>query len=248
MTFWTDNNFEPKQDHQFMVFFQVLGTTSQLGWSYVISTDRPSYQINEKVYKLINTQKKYPTNVVWSDITMELVDTADNRALYFLENLFKYANEDVTCAGYSNSDGVFYSSPEKQKIGRLQIELMIKNKEGATVEKWTLKNPWIKSMKQNQLSYQNDNISKINIAISYDSATVELIQLPTDIEADLAFEKLLREEYDRVSTNAKLITKDDNQLVNSFSKSNFRDPTWDPTVDAAPFFFRVAPDPNSGVI
>lgn len=174
MPFWTDNNFEPKQDHQFKVIFVVGSYNYEIGWHYIMSCDKPSYQIGEKSYKLINKQLKYPTNITWSDINMELVDTTDNRVLAFLDYLHNLQNKNIQldCP---------YNSPEKAAIGKMLVEIQTLNKEGVPVEKWTLMGSWIKTIKQTQINYTNENISKITLTLSYDWAQVEFSSIPSDV-------------------------------------------------------------------
>ena len=138
-----------------------------------MSCDKPSYQIGEKSYKLINKQLKYPTNITWSDINMELVDTTDNRVLSFL-NIINDLQEKPS---YFNGTDVrnncgTYSSLEKSNLGKIFIEIQTLDKEGVPIEIWKLKGAWLKSIKQSQLNQQNDNISKISIALSYDWAEI----------------------------------------------------------------------------
>lgn len=138
-----------------------------------MSCDKPSYQIGEKSYKLINTQLKYPTNMTWSDINIELVDTTDNRVLAFLNVI----NDLQEKPSYFNGNNVrtncgTYSSLEKSNLGKIFIEIQTLDKEGVPIEIWKLKGAWLKSIKQSQLNQQNDNISKISIVLSYDWAEI----------------------------------------------------------------------------
>lgn len=176
MAFWTDNNFEPKQEFQFKIIFNVFNYNYDIGWQYVSSCDKPSYQINEKSYKLINTQIKYPTNMIWADVNMELIDTTDNRVLAFLNVLNDLQSENdkyFSGATVKNNCGT-YDSPDKNKIGKIFIEIQTLDKEGVPVEIWKLQGAWIKSVKQSQLNYGSENISKINLTLSYDWAEILL--------------------------------------------------------------------------
>lgn len=230
MAFWTDNNFEPKQEFQFKIIFNVFNYNYDIGWQYVSSCDKPSYQINEKSYKLINTQLKYPTNMIWSDINMELIDTTDNRVLAFLNVLNDLQAKDKKSFNGINlrNNCETYDSPDKNNIAKINVEIQTLDKEGVPVEIWKLQGAWIKSIKQSQLNYGSENVSKINLTLCYDWAEI-VLNSPVIPDAAAAAAKVGRELVDQTFADLGLRDLASTNILNisETDLSNLRAPSID---------------------
>lgn len=172
--FWTDNTFEPKQNHKFKVLFTIEGEQLMVPWYYVISCDKPSFEIGEAKYKLLNEEKKYPTNVTWKDITITFVETTDNVSLgilYGSMNLQQIRESVTICETRVNA---IEKPSQFSQVTAGTFVIQTLDNEGEVIESWTLNNWWVKNIGQDTSDYGSENISKVKATISYDWAKLDI--------------------------------------------------------------------------
>jgi hypothetical protein len=184
--FWTDNNFEPKQNFKFRLLFEFTELDNQvildIPYQYVVSVDKPRFYVKEKISKLLNEERKFPTNVTWSPINIIFIDTVDNKLMSSLSqfiNLERKNTNSFRINNYALTDNV--KTPTKSDIILENIRIQqLKNEDsfaldGGTqsIEEWVLHYPWISSFEPSQVSYSNEGLSTYSFLISYDWATVE---------------------------------------------------------------------------
>ena len=166
MSFWTEPGLEPKRNFRFKL---TDGEGDQ--WWWVKTVDKPSFEISNSEYQLINHKFKYPGVATWNDVTLTIVDVSGqtNSLLdYILEN-----GHDVERA-YGSGDGLSKSNLIKglyDNNGFFHINQL--DEEGAAIETWSLKNAFIKSTNFGQLDYTSDELVKLELVISYDYAIIE---------------------------------------------------------------------------
>lgn len=141
-------------------------------WYYIVSCDKPSFEIGEAKYRLLNEEKKYPTNITWSDVSITFVETTDNVALNTL-----YKSMGVPQIRIQSICGINVNSVEKPPApagdaGTFVIQVL--NSEGDMIEEWTLNNWWVKNISQDASDYGSESISKIKANIAYDWAELVL--------------------------------------------------------------------------
>jgi hypothetical protein len=98
---------------------------------------------------------------------MTIVDIKDDTNGYKSISFMKKIIENGYYFDGSNVDGI----QKKQEGYNFAIQQI--DSEGTQIEKWTLINPWIKSIKFGDLDYSSDELVEISLTISYDSATIE---------------------------------------------------------------------------
>ena len=147
--FWTDPSLEPKRAYRWYVSFGG-GELGSMGY-LCKRVDKPSFSISETEHTFVNHKFYYPGRVDWSEISMSFVDIVtpvgtDSPADAVLTALVD-AGYKVPGTGDFGSDTKTTISKASAfaELGNIYIRQI--DAEGNEVEKWTLHNPWIKSIK-----------------------------------------------------------------------------------------------------
>jgi len=168
MAFWSEQynaqSKDPKRGFRFKITFQGMNG-GDIVW-FAKKVAKPSYTITEAKHSYLNHNFYFPGRVEWDTISMTLVDPVSPGAV-------AQTNALVVASGYqipgSPSD---LSSMSKGKstaaVGYIIIEQI--DAEGNVTEEWTVKNPFVKSVKFGELAYDNDDLSEIELEIRYDWA------------------------------------------------------------------------------
>jgi|11BtaG_2_1085332.scaffolds.fasta_scaffold02972_4 hypothetical protein len=176
MAFWSTNTLEPLRKFRFQV---TLGEVLY----HAKTVTKPSFDVSQSEYQLINHKIKYPGIATWNDIDVTIVDSVDKKlGVSYYNKLVK--------SGYSfegKKDGIV---KQQYNDGDILIEQI--DAEGLLIETWTLKNAFIKGIKFGDLDYSSDDLMEITITIAYDSA--ELVDNKAENEARL--ERLQERDLD----------------------------------------------------
>tara|TARA_R110002153_G_scaffold3971_1_gene19009 strand:- start:30 stop:530 length:501 start_codon:yes stop_codon:yes gene_type:complete len=165
MSFWTQASLEPRRNFR----FKLLDGDDETWW-WAKSVDKPSFDISNNEYQLINHKFKYPGIVTWKPITITVADIG-NRTYPLLGEL--------TMMGYSHPPaGVAHKGLEKlmtttpggANINGVTIKQL--DDAGAPAETWKLYGAFITSVSFSKLDYSNDDIAEITIEVAYDFATL----------------------------------------------------------------------------
>ena len=168
MTFWTEASLEPKRNFRFRV--RKDGWGSGDAWFWAKSIDKPSFEVSNSEYQLINHKFKYPGIVTWKPITVVVVDIKDldGDGLGITNKL----SEELLTIGYAkpsaNTAMKGIAKLNESKVADLIIEQIDAN--GAPLEEWTLKGAFITSVSHSKLDYSDDGITETTIEIAYDFA------------------------------------------------------------------------------
>ena len=187
MAFWKDGNAQPKRNFRFKV--EIDGSV----WWWAKTCDTPSFDLGEVEVHYLDNKFYYPGRLSWNEINMSVVDPVGedvtSRVADFLSSLNYSVKADSTKSGtISKVKTVQGSIPDKGGDGSLNLDnttgltsgLDVRitiydagsgtSGEGAVVEKWTLKNAWVKSAKFGTLDYSNDELKQIDLVFRYDWA------------------------------------------------------------------------------
>jgi len=187
MAFWKDGNAQPKRNFRFKV--EIDGEV----WWWAKTCDTPSFDLGEVEVHYLDNKFYYPGRLSWNEINMSVVDPVGedvtSRVADFLSSLNYSVKADSTKSGtISKVKTVQGSIPDKGGDGSLNLDnttgltsgLDVRitiydagsgtSGEGAVVEKWTLKNAWVKSAKFGTLDYSNDELKQIDLVFRYDWA------------------------------------------------------------------------------
>ena len=162
MTFWTEAALEPKRNFRFKLI-----DGDQTTWWWAKSVDKPSFEVSNNAYQLINHKFNYPGITTWKPISMTVVDVGDTINLLI---------DELGSLGYINpSDGTMEGLAKDNKgfIDGLSIEQLDADHSAKPLERWTLEGAFISSLTFSKLDYTSDELVEITIEVVYDYATSE---------------------------------------------------------------------------
>ena len=165
MSFWTQSNLEPKRSFRFKIISDGWG--SDATWWWAKSVDKPSFDVSNSEYQLINHKFKYPGIVTWKNVSITVVDIANGGAssTQALEN-------ELETIGYTRPDnekpmkGI--GKTDQSTIDGLLIQQL--SSDGSPIDEFKLVGAFIVSTSYNRLDYSDDAITETTIEIAYDYA------------------------------------------------------------------------------
>jgi len=161
MTFWTEASLEPKRNFRFKLL-----DGNQTTWWWAKSVDKPSFDISNSEYQLINHNFKYPGIATWKPISLIVADVGDviNLLVDELRELgYVDPSSEVPMEGLAKANKGFIEGLSIQQL----------NADGEPVETWTIKGAFMTSLAFSRLDYGSDDITEITIEVAYDYATFE---------------------------------------------------------------------------
>tara|TARA_R110000823_G_scaffold243303_3_gene367563 strand:+ start:63 stop:665 length:603 start_codon:yes stop_codon:yes gene_type:complete len=172
MAFWSEQynaeSKDPKRGFRFKITFQGMNG-GDIVW-FAKKIGKPSYTITEAKHSYLNHHFYFPGRVEWEKITMTLVDPVSPGAA-------AQTNALVVASGYqipgSPADLASISKGKSvAAVGYIIIEQIDSNNQ--VTEKWEVKNPFITSVKFGELSYEDDELSEIELELRYDWAVCSI--------------------------------------------------------------------------
>tara|TARA_R110002110_G_scaffold72116_9_gene192163 strand:- start:347 stop:907 length:561 start_codon:yes stop_codon:yes gene_type:complete len=175
MSFWSENNVEPKRNFRFLVQFTGLsgdtafGQADVLWWAKTVTT--PSFDVGEVSHDFLDNKYYYPGRVTWSEVSMTLVDPVSPDAVGQTNHLLEQMGYVIP----SNDGKMTTISKVKAAAALGDVIITIYDAAGdVELEKWTLQNPFVKSAKYGDLDYSNDELRTITLGLRYDWATCDI--------------------------------------------------------------------------
>lgn len=163
MAFWTDSNFEPKQNFKWKIFFD---GDRELAF-YATSVTKPNFQVQTKKFKLINVEENFPTNVSWSPVKITFIDSVNNYALQKIIQTFETHNLQI-----ENLPTEYRGMSRADSMGIERLWIQTLNNKGNPVEEWVLYNVIPSQLEMANLDYKSDDLSTYSLTLHYDWATV----------------------------------------------------------------------------
>lgn len=176
MPFWSDNFAEntelkdPKRQFRFKVEF--TGISAPQGGSllwYAKSVNKPSFSVATSEHQYLNHTFYYPGTVTWDPISITLVDPRDPDMSATLSDI-------VNLSGYNppsnpNSLGTMSKAKAAGALGAVYISQI--DGDGNEIEKWTLWNAFITTVKYGDMAYGTDDLVEMTLEIRYDWARLQ---------------------------------------------------------------------------
>ena len=175
MSFWTESNITPKRNFRFLIEItnlaapgQAQGTQSIVWWAKSVKV--PAFDVAETQHQFLDNTYNFPGRVTWQDVNMTLVDPASPDAValtnHIMEQFYSIKSRDALSGPKTVS--------KKGAVAALgSVIIRVLDEEGQDVEKWTLNNPFIKSVSYSDLAYDNEDLRTIDITFKYDWARCE---------------------------------------------------------------------------
>ena len=130
---------------------------------------KPSFTVTEAAHKYLNHTFYYPGRVEWATVAMTLADPVAPDAASIVTKMIK--DSGYSPATSADAQQTMSKKKSVEALGDLAIVQL--DGDGGEVERWTLKNPWIKDVKYGELDYESDDLTNVELEIRYDYATLE---------------------------------------------------------------------------
>ena len=172
MAFWTSEqalgNRDPKRGFRFRVQFDGL-IAGKVVW-FAKKVTKPNFTITESKHAFLNHSFYFPGRVEWQEISLTLVDPVSVDAV-------GQTNAMIEASGYTipkDENDLRTMSKGKSASAVNPITIVQVDGDGKDIEEWTLINPFIKSVKFGELSYEEDGLTEIELGLRYDYAVCAL--------------------------------------------------------------------------
>ena len=182
--FWTAGNVELVRKYRFYIWS--TRSDIDLVW-WAKSVTKPTFDVSEGQYQLVNTKFKYPGITTWNDVTITTVDPIlfrvgnqrtnifgdhVNFAQLLLRDFETKANWKLVNSKESLMK-MFSQETANGGVVRGGLHIVQIDSNGKELERWVLYNPWVKQINFGDLTYDSDDASEINITLAYDWASIE---------------------------------------------------------------------------
>ena len=163
MSFWTQPSLEPKRNFRFKLI-----DGNQDTWWWAKTVDKPSFDVSNSEYQLINHKFKYPGIVTWKPITITVADVGKRIYALFGELVmmgYRYPDANEAHKGLGKH---YIADDAGVDITGITIEHL--EASGTAQETWELYGAFITSVSFSKLDYSSDDIAEITIEVAYDFA------------------------------------------------------------------------------
>ena len=171
MSFWTSTALEPKRQYRFRLTISAVGgegTVSNAIW-FAKKVTIPQFTVGEVKHSFVDKTFYFPGRVEWNTIEATLVDPAEPDAVNITNKMLVGSGYYVPAEANGTEDwGSMSKAEATTAIGKVIIEVI--DQDGNTIEEWQFENPFIKSVKYGELSYDSDELREISIEFRYDWA------------------------------------------------------------------------------
>ena len=181
MAFWGGQKgaiVDPKRQFRWLISFgnnvTADGTIGLQSW-YAKSATKPQFQVGETPHQFLNHTFFYPGRVTWQEVEVTLVDPArENDASMALMSILKGSGYYLPTDPSSASRTITKAEAVQALGGQVFLDQLGKDDFPSNrLERWTLINPWIKSVNFGSLDYSSEDMVEISLTLQYDYATLE---------------------------------------------------------------------------
>lgn len=131
---------------------------------------KPSFEVSDIEHSYLNFKFSFPGRVSWNKIALTLVDPlTPDAAATIMATLEEGGYRPPT--GPNQLQTISKGKSVSALGGTTSIRQVDSNSK--TMEEWTLVNAWISSAKFGELDYESDNLTNIELELTYDFAYVK---------------------------------------------------------------------------
>jgi len=190
MTFWNDQNFEPKRVFRWKVSLLTAtpgvggGAGSNIPAFFAKKITKPVLTVEEAEHKYLNKSFYFPGHLKWDPVTVTLIDDNQGTVVESITSMFRSANYSVIDGGDTtnvqppgSSNNSEATLPKSQMVDgaaagqNVSIEQL--DADGSVIETIILHNAWVKSFKPTELTYDTEDLSMYDVEFRYDWASYE---------------------------------------------------------------------------
>ena len=176
MAFWSQADVEPKRG-----FRCVVQIGSQVVW-WAKQVSTPSFDVGEVEHSFLGNKYYFPGKVSWTEVSLTLVDPISPDAVALTNQYLVDSGYMIPVNADDESQWKTISKKKATTVGLENIDIQILNADGTVIEHWTLENPFIKSVKYGDLSYEDDALRTVELSIRYDWARCDFPNGPVSDE------------------------------------------------------------------
>jgi len=168
---WQSPNIEPKRKFKFILTFGDVPA-----W-VVKSAGRPNITVTDGArHHFMGHEFKFPGRVQYNDIEITLVDPIDPDVASIMFKIIQDAGYRIPRDWTAENAGWKISMSKLNSINATKGDIAIKtvDSNGNDVEKFTLRNAWVKSINYDDVSYDSEELMSISVTLAYDYAVHEL--------------------------------------------------------------------------
>ena len=190
MTFWNDQNFEPKRVFRWKVSLLTAtpgaagGAGTNVPAFFAKKITKPVLTVEEAEHKYLNKSFYFPGHLKWDPVTVTLIDDNAGTVVDSITSMFKDANYSVIDAGdttsvqppgaSSNSEATLPKAKMVEGAAAGQsVSIEQLDADGSVIETIILHNAWVKSFKPTELTYDTEDLSMYDVEFRYDWASYE---------------------------------------------------------------------------
>ena len=172
--FWSNATSEPKRKYRFT--FDVAGLPI---WT-ITKVDRPSFEISETKHVFYNHSFYYPGRLEWKQLKFTTVDPINPDASGILMKMAKASGYQFPDKQFGG-EGYNYKSLNKvDSVGAITpVTITSYGSDGREVEKWTLRNAFLRDVSMGDYDYESQDMIKMDITLRYDWATIQKLKKKT---------------------------------------------------------------------
>ena len=181
MSFWTKTSLEPKRQYRFRLTIEKVSGTNAIWFAKKVTL--PQFTVGEIKHSFVDKTFYFPGRVEWNAVEATLVDPVQPDAIHMTNKILAASGYFVPTDAASDQQWGSMSKVEaaSQAIGAVYIDTI--DQDGKMIERWTLNNPFIKSAKYGDLSYDADELREVTIEFRYDWATCTMSKDHPDAQA-----------------------------------------------------------------
>lgn len=196
MAFWNEAQLEPKRKFKFIMRIPGGGLRDGVDLKipeYVVKkAGKPSFSITEAKHQFLGHSFYFPGKLEWKEVDVTVVDAGgyneqdisnlagtdksggvqNDTTKSIMQLLAEFGYQHPTATANAVTAGTqpktFSKFAGTAALGDVSFEAIDSN--GATVEKWTLKNAWVKEVNFGDGDYSSDDVVDITLKLRYDWA------------------------------------------------------------------------------
>jgi hypothetical protein len=174
--FWSGERnkvVEPKRAFRWLINFPGDASTGIESW-VATEVNKPGFAIGETEHGFLNYKFNYPGHIKWDDVSLTIVDPVDTDQTVQLVAMLEKAGYRVPPSLIDSRGQINVQTISKKEatnaVGSITIAQY--GSGDTKVEEWELHNAWIKECKFGKLSYDSEDLVKIELVLKYDWATL----------------------------------------------------------------------------